>query len=611
MFGQFLYYIVALLLFTLQQPGREASFPPLPTLFAAAAIFLLFTLACRRSLRSLASERLWETVDPAYLSLRYHRLQNRLSIVALGALAFYVYALNVKFYLQAIPGFAQSYTLSGVTGLALFLLHSAAIWYYSHPVHKRIYHSEITLSAFMRGRFAFSSAILVPWLLISLISDLLELLNPPAFFKTDAGELIFPGTVVVLFVLFGPPLVVRLWGCQSLPATPLRMRLEEFIGENRFRIGDFKLWPLFGGEMLTAAVVGILPRWRYILITKGLLAVLDPEEIKAVVAHEMGHVRRHHLLLYLCFFMGYSLLAYSLNDVILLLLLKQPTILHWALDRDTAHLTLFSLTYSAPILIMLIVYFRYIFGFFMRNSERQADLYAMQQVGHPYTLISSLQKIAHYSGQTQDLPSWHHFSIRQRIDFLAESYRNPELVRRHHRKLYISAVLFFAVLGCLHLASADLKRSQFLRHWSGELHALEVVRQGLDREPGNPEYYAAYGGLLTEMGRYKDAETALLTAAALAPENPRIMNNLAWFYATSPAPFSKPKEALRLALLAAALTPDPEVLDTLAESYYVNGKPRDALKSIELALSMEPKNREYYLKQKEKFETAVKNEKTD
>ncbi|MCJ7833589.1 MAG: M48 family metalloprotease [Deltaproteobacteria bacterium] len=61
--------------------------------------------------------------------------------------------------------------------------------------------------------------------------------------------------------------------------------------------------------MLTAGVMGLVKRFRYLLITPALLDLLEPEELMGVVAHEIGHIRKRHLLFYLGFFAGYVLLA--------------------------------------------------------------------------------------------------------------------------------------------------------------------------------------------------------------------------------------------------------------------------------------------------------------
>ena len=176
--------------------------------------------------------------------------------------------------------------------------------------------------------------------------------------------------------------------------------------------------------MLTAAVVGILPGIRYILITPGLLRLLDTSELKAVVAHEMGHVRKKHLILFLILFILYIPLVYKLSDMISILILSNHAILNWAFRFDELGIPPYSLISTIVLIALVVAYFRFVFGFFLRNSERQADLYAMELVGSPFPLVSSFEKIAYRSGRIEDLPNWHHYSIRQRIQFLVNASRD-------------------------------------------------------------------------------------------------------------------------------------------------------------------------------------------
>jgi Flp pilus assembly protein TadD len=108
-----------------------------------------------------------------------------------------------------------------------------------------------------------------------------------------------------------------------------------------------------------------------------------------------------------------------------------------------------------------------------------------------------------------------------------------------------------------------------------------------------------------ELGRFENAESVLKKAYELAPQDATVLNNLAWFYATAPSPYTDPPTALKLAREAATLDPEPHILDTLAEAYYANRRYEDALDAIRKALSRQPKNREYFLEQMRKFEKAL------
>ena len=56
--------------------------------------------------------------------------------------------------------------------------------------------------------------------------------------------------------------------------------------------------------MVNACVTGILPGFRYVLLTDALIESLSPLEIAAVFGHEIGHIAHRHLLYFAFFFMG-------------------------------------------------------------------------------------------------------------------------------------------------------------------------------------------------------------------------------------------------------------------------------------------------------------------
>jgi Zn-dependent protease with chaperone function len=607
MYNQLIYFVIALLLFAMEQPGDKPLLPPLENFFLGASCFLFFVLICHLTFRRLKLA-VTDDFSRSVLMARYLAAQRRLSILALANLAVDVYACNIKYTLRSLPGFEQSLTLAGLTGLGLFLLHLGVIWAYSYPIYQHIYHSRIRPAGFLWENLAFSTAILVPWFLIAIISDILQLLTLPTFLQSEAGQFLLTAGLLIACLLFAPRLVVRLWGCRALPMNALRGELEEFAQAHHFKVGNFMLWPLFGGETLTAGIIGILPKWRYILITRGLLGLLNSDELKAVVAHEMGHARRYHMLFFLAFFLCYSILAYTFNDLAFLALLQNPLVLDWVLSSESVNTTLLSILHGAPMILLLVVYFRYIFGFFLRHSERQADLYALKVIGHPMPLVSSLQRIAFHSGHTEDLPNWHHFSIRQRIEFLLKASEDPGVVRRHHTRYYSAVAIFFLLVAGLSTLGFKLESSKFIHDWQAGLR-VAIIEREFARLPENQGLYAAYGSLLLERGDFAKAEVALKKSLESLPEDATTLNNLAWLYATSPPPYFKPEAALELALRAEKLEQAPYILDTLAEAYYVNGQAEAALATIREALLKEPKNRDYFLTQERKFEAAAADKK--
>ncbi len=597
MYSQLIYFVIVLFLFGFQPPDKAAVVSSTDASYILVA-FLAFAFYCKASfqrIEKLASRGMLLSA----VSQAYDITLTRFHIISIAWIFFYIYVFNIKSFLHFIPGFDTFSTVSGLVGILIYMIHMCLIWYYSYPLYKIVHSTRVGRTEFIRANLSFSSVLLIPWLAISIATDLFIFLKMP-FMSSELGQTLVVSLALVVFVLFGPWLMVRLWHCEPLPRDAVREELERFSDGLGFRVGGFLLWPLFGGEMLTAGVVGILPRFRYILITPGLLKILGIDELRAVVAHEMGHVRKKHLLLFVALFILFIASVYNIGSLLLILARSNRTLSHLMLMPEVGPYVT-SFIESVPPLILMVFFFRYVFGFFLRNCERQADIYALQTLGTPLPLVSSFEKIASHSGKVMDLPNWHHYSLRQRIDFIFAASGNHRLIRRHNRKLYGAALAFllvFCTLSVLKGTTNGLLTEKNIQ--------FRMVESEIAEHPDNPELLGVYGVLLYEKGRYSEAESVLSAALSMAPENAGILNNLAWFYATTPEPFKNPSEAIELAEKAAEINPEAHVLDTLAEAYYVNGMYAEAIEAIDQAIAKGGPEMAHYIKQKQKFELALR-----
>ena len=138
-------------------------------------------------------------------------------------------------------------------------------------------------------------------------------------------------------------------------------------------------------------------------------------------------------------------------------------------------------------------------------------------------------------------------------------------------------------------------------------HFLEkVLIKEIKRNPTNPRLYGMLGSIYYQNKAYAQAVEAYEKSIQLAPRDPETLNNLAWLYATcEETKCREPIKALVYARHAAAMKPVPHILDTLAESYYVNGLHEKAISTIKQALAMQPEDRTYYENQLRKFEEAA------
>ena len=98
----------------------------------------------------------------------------------------------------------------------------------------------------------------------------------------------------------------------------------------------------------------------------------------------------------------------------------------------------------------------------------------------------------------------------------------------------------------------------------------------------------------------------------LKGDDPHVRYNLAWLYATcEQLELRDPPRALELALKAAAMMEEPHILDTLAESYYVNKFYDLAVETEMRALKIARDNRGYYKEQLEKYKQLSPDDTTE
>jgi STE24 endopeptidase len=300
----------------------------------------------------------------------------------------------------------------------------------------------------------------------------------PGWEKNALAE---PLEIAVLgtLVLAVSPLFIRLaWPTRSLPPGPLRRRLERIATRVGFKFTDVLVWDT-GNMMVNACVTGILPGFRYVLLTDALLDSLTPLEIAAVFGHEIGHIAHRHLLYFAFFFMGSLGVLTVMTEVVAM---GSPWI------EPLAGLTpwgpeLVSEGAQAVLLLAgLGLYFWLVFGQLSRRFERQADVFGSKVVScdmvecPPHTdldhdlspepirgrnpnlcpvgiriFADALANVARSNGLDPEGRSWRHGSIARRIAFLEGLERHPELESHFQRgvkrlRIGLGVVLIAAIV---------------------------------------------------------------------------------------------------------------------------------------------------------------------
>ena len=605
MFGNFIYFIIVLLIYLIYPISEEPNFSGFEALTFFVGLIAIFFLLTR-----FQFQRLEKRITTASFSSNDHRfnaLLIRQSIMAILFFALYLYGLNLPTYFISISLFSKFPTLLALLFLGLFVFHLAIVWANAHGPYQKLYRAEITRNSYVLSNISFSIPILLPWLILSSVADFINILpfeSPRWFLNTALGQVIYFLIFLFGIAVMGPAIIQKLWRCKPLESGLQRSRIENLCAKANLEYANILYWPIFGGRMITAGVMGLVKKFRYILVTNALLGLLEPEELDTVIAHEIGHIKKKHLIFYLVFFAGFLLLSFTLFDWVIFSIYSTESF-YWLLDNTTFNQsTVISIIYSLVFISIFLIYFRFIFGYFMRNFERQADIYVFTLFDSARPLISTLAKIATTSGQSSDRPNWHHFNIRQRIDYLNKCERDSSWISRHEKKIRKSIAVYLAGLVLVGGIGYFMNIGKFRPQLNARF-IENVLLKELEKSPDNPYIYSLMGDLYYESKDYLNVKAAYERSIALKPDNPSVLNNLAWLYATcEDEALRDPERALQLAKRAADLETSSYIYDTLAESYHVNGMAEQAVDAGKRALALSKDNRAYYEGQLEKFRQA-------
>ena len=606
MFNNVLYFIIVLLILSISQQRGT----PEDSLGYTASMLVItwgiFAAYCRwgfkRLLRLLTTEEK-EDFRPAE---RYHSLILRLSVLAIFLFALDVHLFHIKTWLQMIPVVRSFSVLQGILAVLVFIAYQATIWYFAFPAYERAFQARISRRSYLVSNLKLNVPILFPWASLSLVYDVIflspwtslqSLLNKPL------GTEIFFSLFLFILMVFMPGLIRYWWGCTPFLSSEKVDALKHFLTEKKFKYQDLLRWPIFEGRMMTAAIMGLVPRFRYLLITESLMDILSIEELKAVVAHEMGHARYRHFFFYLVFFIGFVAVSTGLWDFFAVWIETRPFLMKFIRTGSSSDPSFLYFLLALPILVSMIVYFRYVMGFFMRHFERQADLYSALTMGSPRETISSLEKIAILSGKIRDLPSWHHFSIRQRVDTLWRFLHDPGLVRKQNRFVgFCFALYLVGMIGLGYFFNYSSMKEELFSQWQES-----AFRAHLSKDPRNVHALRSLADLAVRAGDTREAVKLYERVLSLDDREPIALNNLAWILVTAKeVELRDKKRALVLARRAVALERSPVFLDTLAEALYANGHAREAAETIQEAISLATDNVEYYKRQLLKFTGEIK-----
>jgi Zn-dependent protease with chaperone function len=447
--------------------GGPPWLPPALTAALTAAAGLHALRAARRAVRLLD-----EPFRQSEALIGFHRARVRQAWITAGAFSSAVLAFGWGWWVQAMMSTGPDEALwpgAEAVILAPLLLMILIAWLANYRVDRRV--GELCgrppqgRGAYVVFQFRQHLALaLIPVVLVVAEQSLARAapnLVDQRWFRTAA-------LAALLGLLFASPWGLRvLLGMRPLPAGPLRDRLTATARRVGLRFSDLLVWNT-RGTVGNAMVAGVLPRPRYVMFTDRLLAELTPDELDAVLGHEVGHIRHRHLLLYLVF-LSLSLTALS-GLARLSARAAEPgnwmgAILQWLGDWQV----LLALAAVAAYVVVA-------FGFLSRRCEREADLFGCRAVscGRPEctghapgwdahlageadpcptgvdVVTTALERVAVINGVNRSRPgwlaSWQHSTIAARVEFLSRLRNDPGLDRRYRRRLrWVKAALLCGV----------------------------------------------------------------------------------------------------------------------------------------------------------------------
>jgi STE24 endopeptidase len=283
-----------------------------------------------------------------------------------------------------------------------------------------------------------------------------------AYFPGDESLGQFAGALAGIAVVFlsVPILMPPILGLVRLAPGPLRDDLESLARSAGIGVREIWVWPT-DGLVANAAVIGVLPRLRCVMLSDALLECMPREQVLAVMAHELGHVMRRHLL----WLLPVILACWALAGLVAAPLAEwayhalAPEVGEGSRESLVGALVL---ARDASVLVLGLA----AFGYASRRFERQADADAVrllsERAGSGETtpaavaaMSGALASVAFLNRVPPERPSWRHGSIAWRRRYLAQLVGVP-----------LGPLAFDRFVGLLGWSSVVVVLAAILWNWS-------------------------------------------------------------------------------------------------------------------------------------------------
>jgi STE24 endopeptidase len=257
--------------------------------------------------------------------------------------------------------------------------------------------------------------VLVPVLVVLAFQESVLWVWPAAEASGWLGWLHVP--LVAAMLALAPVALAGIWRTSPLAPGELRERLAVLFQRERIAVRQTLVWHTHG-SIANAAIAGLVPGLRYVFLSDALLARLSPDEVLAVVRHELGHIAGRHLL--------WRMLVFALP------------VAAWLVLADGAWPPSLPAAMIAP--VALVLYAVLVVGTYSRWLEHEADLAAcMTRSGQieraaAECFARALVKVIGRA-PTSRWTHWLHPPIGERLALLALAIADPAAAMRFRRRM--------------------------------------------------------------------------------------------------------------------------------------------------------------------------------
>jgi len=289
----------------------------------------------------------------------------------------------------ALGDAAQNYVLAVFLYVAMLMtitkLLGLGLDYYGFRLEHRFQLSNQRLRAWLWDE---AKGFLVGLVLAAIVAELLYFImrQAPQHWWLIAWA-VFLGLFVLMAQLAPLILFPIFYKFEPLQNEELKARLVRLSERAGTKVRGVYQWKLSEKSKKANAALTGLGNTRRIILADTLLDNYSPDEIEAVLAHELGHHAHRHIMKSIAVQAGTTLLGFWAAN----------WVLHYAVDRLHMFETLSDFA-NLPLLVLVTMLLSFLLlpalNAYSRFNERQADRYAFQSIARVGPFISSMNKLA-------------------------------------------------------------------------------------------------------------------------------------------------------------------------------------------------------------------------